>query len=138
MLGLCKDFSFVEVTHEYVMVACMREIYRANTITSPILFVGGKLYIMELPGALLSPNLKNTKTLPEKISYIFSKKLFLYFGKRNFLIFSKKVFLVPRETEFFYISGNNFPSSKIKKKPSLKKFFIFWEMELSSHMVIKL
>ena len=44
------------------------------------------------------PSLKNKKIRSEKISYIFSKKLFLYSGKRNFLILCKK--------SFSYISGN--------------------------------
>ena len=32
------------------------------------------------------PKLKNKKPCPKKVSYIFSKKLFLYLGKRNFVI----------------------------------------------------
>ena len=31
-----------------------------------------------------------------------------------------------------YISGGNFQSLQNKRKPTLKTFLIFWEMELSS------
>ena len=35
------EFSFVELNYEYVMVARLKEIYRANTIASSIFLVGG-------------------------------------------------------------------------------------------------
>ena len=35
-----KYFSFVEVSYEYVMVARLKRIYRANAIASFIFFVG--------------------------------------------------------------------------------------------------
>ena len=57
---------------------------------------------------LSSPKIK-------KVSYIFSKRLFLYFGKWNFLNFRTEL-----------------SSTKIKKKPTLKKFLISWEKSLFS------
>ena len=35
------DLSFVKVSYECVMVACLKEIYRANTISPFIFYVGG-------------------------------------------------------------------------------------------------
>ena len=63
-------------------------------------------------------------------------KIFLIFSqKKAFLIFRQKVFfLYFRKLNFFlktYISEENFLSSKYKK-PTLKKFLIFQEMEPSS------
>ena len=67
---------------------------------------------------------------------------------KKFLIFSqKKACLIFRETEkeLFYISGNflHFKKllSELKKKketPTLEKFLIFWEIQLSSHKSKKL
>ena len=33
-VNMSENFSFVEVSYEYVMVARLKEIYRANTIAS--------------------------------------------------------------------------------------------------------
>ena len=57
----------------------------------------------------------------------FSKKSFFYIRKIE--LFRKWNFAA---SYFYYISGENFPSSQNKKKPTLKKFLIFQEMELSS------
>ena len=89
---------------------------------------------------------------PKKISFIFSKKLFLYFRKwkpwKNFLYFLKrklflyfmkqkplqKKFLIFQETEtlknFLYIS-REFIRSKKKKKKKLGKCLKFPEIALS-------
>ena len=39
--GACESFSFMEVSYEYVMVARLKEIYRANIIALSIFFAGG-------------------------------------------------------------------------------------------------
>ena len=77
---------------------------------------------MELPSSLLSPSSKNNnkKTCSEKVSYIFSKKIFLCFRKGNFLVFSKKGLSYIPEMELSSLkkkknSGRNFPSSQNKK-----------------------
>ena len=50
--------------------------------------------------------------------------------KKSFTFFQKKAFVILQEMELSHISGSNFPSSKIgKKKNTLKKLLIFWEME---------
>ena len=93
---------------------------------------------------LLSPSLKNKKTRSENISYIFIKKAFLIFQETELsYVVSKKMFLYFRKWNFLalyfsYISGNNFPSSKNEKKNTLKKLLIFQEMELSSPKLKKL
>ena len=38
--GVCENFLFMEVNYEYVIVARLKEIYRANIIASSIIFVG--------------------------------------------------------------------------------------------------
>ena len=40
-LGVCENFSFLDVRYEYVMLARLKEQYRVNTIVSSIFFVGG-------------------------------------------------------------------------------------------------
>ena len=62
---------------------------------------------------------------------------------KKVLLFSQtKYFLIFREMESSkktsYISGKNFPSWRNKKKPTLKKFLIFQEIELSSPKLEKL
>ena len=90
---------------------------------------------MELPDALLSPGSKNFKNPP--------RKSFLYFRKWNFLARRLKKVLYFKKwnslTSYFsYILKRNFPNSKKKnKKPTLKGFLIFWEMELSSPNIKK-
>ena len=39
--GVCENFSFVEVSCKYVMLARWKEIYAENTIALYIFFVGG-------------------------------------------------------------------------------------------------
>ena len=41
MLGIYENFSFVEVSYEYVMVSQSNKVYRVDTIASYIFFVGG-------------------------------------------------------------------------------------------------
>ena len=58
--GLRGSFSFVEVSYEYVMIARLKGIYRARTITSSIFFVGGtqasnSLYNLLQRGHLIVP-----------------------------------------------------------------------------------
>ena len=95
---------------------------------------------------------------PAPASKVFLEKKFLMLSQKNvILIFrgmelsspkTKKCIIFPRKN-FSYILGNrtflknlffrgNFPSSKNKKKPTLKKFLIFREMELFSPKLKKL
>ena len=96
-----------------------------------------------------------------------SSYIFLYFGKRNFLalvltnflyflkrklfyisesknrgkipyILGNGTFLYLRKRITFYISGSKFPSSKNRKKNTLKKFLIIREIGLSSPKLKKL
>ena len=66
--------------------------------------------------------------------HTFKPKLF---GKSNYLNPRLKEFLYFLKKSLSYVSGNktssggNFSSTR-KKGPTLKKFLIFWEMELSS------
>ena len=75
---------------------------------------------------------------PALKKFIFSqKKLLLYLRKRNFLIFSsKKFFSHFKKWKFLGLSLNNFRRKLLRapkiKKPSLKRFLIFWKMQLSS------
>ena len=38
---LSENFSFVEISYEYVMVAQLKEIYKPNTTASSMFFLGG-------------------------------------------------------------------------------------------------
>ena len=92
---------------------------------------------------LSNPNLK---LFPEKNPFWKICYLFLYFGKWNFLAPRLKIFLYFPKKSFSYMSRNRlyftilaskFSLRKISyifsgKKIALKKFIIFWEMELSS------
>ena len=75
---------------------------------------------------------KIRKDRSEKISYIFSKKLFLYFEKRDFLIFL--------EMELYSLKNKIFQEVTLQaqkiKKTTPKKFLIFREMELFSPKII--
>ena len=70
------------------------------------------------------------------------KKFLIFFQKKAFLIFPKtetsKEFLIFQEMELSYISGSNFPRSKSLKEITLKKLFIFQEMQLGSPKLRKL
>ena len=41
VLGIYENFSFVEVSYEYVIVSQSKKVYRVDTIASYIFFVGG-------------------------------------------------------------------------------------------------
>ena len=41
VLSIYENFSFVEVSYEYVMVSQSNKVYRVDTIASYIFFVGG-------------------------------------------------------------------------------------------------
>ena len=76
---------------------------------------------------LSSSNIKKFLTLSEeKAVHIFQETR------------SPKKFLIFQKTELSYISGSNFPSSKKRKKPTLKKRLIFQEMKLFSLKLKKL
>ena len=85
------------------------------------------------------PSLKNKKKPALQKFVIFSqKKHFLYFGKRNFLIFSLKkffLFIFPKMVLFSLknkkLLEETFQAQEIKK-PTLKEFLVFQEIELSS------
>ena len=84
---------------------------------------------MQLPGALFSPTSKISKHLPRKNFLYFRKWNFPAPRLKNFLYFWKSNLLA---SYFSYISGSNFPGSRDKKNPTLKKCLIFRDMELPS------
>ena len=103
---------------------------------------------MELKGALFKPKLeKIKKKRPEKKSYISGNGTFRLQRKEISYIFSKE--------SLPYISGNGkgtflyfrklltfqevtLRAQKKKETPTLEKFLIFWEIQLSSHKFKKL
>ena len=113
---------------------------------------------MQLPGSFFKPKLerKNKKNRSKKIiifSYISRNRISCY-NIEKFLIFSqKKAFLILLELEtpqkvfifqkietlkcFLYFRKWLSWFSK-EEEPTLKKFLIFWEIELASHRLKKL
>ena len=77
-----------------------------------------------------------------KLSSSKIKKFLIFSQKKAFLLFAKmetpKEFFIFQETKLSYISGSNFPRSKNIKKTTLKKLFVFQEMELGSTKLRKL
>ena len=70
------------------------------------------------------------KIYSKKISYIFSKTFFLFFVKWNFLALRYKIsFTLKPQPQKFY--SKKISEFFFRKKPALKKFLIFCEMELS-------
>ena len=92
---------------------------------------------MELSNTLLSPSSKNKKIHSENISHILSKKAFVIFWETE----TPKKFLF-QKAKLSYISGKGNPQKFLifqevtfrdrKIKKTLKNFFIFWKMKLSS------
>ena len=74
------------------------------------------------------------KTTLKKFLIFSQKKLILYFGKRNFLIFYGIELSSSTNKK---LQERTFRAQKIKKKPTLKKFLIFWKMELCSPKIKK-
>ena len=76
---------------------------------------------------------KTKKNYPEKISYIFLKKIFFIYFRMEFSRPNQKNFLMFFQKKFSYILGANFwlPVLKNNKKITLKKFLIFFRKKNS-------
>ena len=108
---------------------------------------------MESSGEYFSPNLKNKKNHPEKVSYIISENVlaprlknvsreFFFLKIKTFLYFGNWKFLALRLKKFLYFGKRNFRAPRLKKlqretfrdqkvkKSTLKKFLILREMDL--------
>ena len=103
---------------------------------------------MQLPSAPSGVNLQSfslkkflifflEKTCPEKVSHIFSKKVFLTFRKRNFSYISGKVYSEPWHNRtflyfwkwsFLTFQEVAFRAQKNEKNPLLKSFLYFGKL----------